>query len=53
MRSWKTTGLGILTLLGGISNAGLKLLRGESPTLEDLAMITAGIGLILAKDASK
>lgn len=54
MTNWKTTTLGVLTILGAVSNAGITFLKtGTLPDLGILiAAITAGIGLITAKDAA-
>ena len=53
MNDWKTTTLGILTILAGLVNAAMDYLNGKNinyPTL--IAAITAGWGLIHAKDSS-
>ncbi len=52
MQNWKTTTLGILTILGGLVNASIEYLGGKTvsvPTL--ITTITAGWGLIHASDA--
>ena len=53
--SMKTTILGIATILTAISSATIALLDGDPLTNFDvgsvIAAITAGIGLILAKDS--
>lgn len=53
----KTTVLGIATILTAISSAVMSLMDGDPLTNFDVgsvvAAITAGIGLILAKDAEK
>jgi hypothetical protein len=53
----KTTVLGIATILTAISSAAIALLDGDPATSFDIgsviAAITAGIGLIMAKDAEK
>ena len=53
--NWKTTLLGVFTILAAVSEAGKEFL--SSGTLGDMgllfAAITAGVGLILAKDSSK
>lgn len=54
MRSRKTTVLGILSILSALCGAGVALLDGNPATNVDLptliAAITAGVGLIQAKD---
>jgi hypothetical protein len=54
MKSWKTTALGILTVLGALSAAGLALLDGDPETVPNWTAvgtaITAGVGLIFARD---
>lgn len=52
MESTKTTTLGILTILAALINAGVSWLKtGVLPDFGALATaITAGIGLIIAKD---
>lgn len=51
----KTTVLGIATILTAISSAAIALLDGDPATSFDIgsviAAVTAGIGLIMAKDA--
>jgi hypothetical protein len=53
----KTTVLGIATILTAVSSAAIALLDGDPATTFDIgsviAAITAGIGLIMAKDAEK
>jgi len=53
----KTTALGIATILTAVSSAAIALLDGDPATTFDIgsviAAITAGIGLIMAKDAEK
>ena len=53
----KTTVLGIATILTAVSSAAIALLDGDPATSFDLgsviAAVTAGIGLIIAKDAEK
>jgi len=53
----KTTVLGIATILTAISSAAIALLDGDPATSFDIgsviAAVTAGIGLIMAKDAEK
>ena len=52
--NWKTTLLGILTLLAAITAAGKALLDGDPATNPDWGAVsaaaTAGLGLIYAKD---
>ena len=56
MKSWKTTTLGVLTILGVIIGAAKTMLDGDPSTNPDytsiIASITAGVGLIMAKDAN-
>jgi uncharacterized membrane protein YhiD involved in acid resistance len=53
----KTTVLGIATILTAVSSALIAILDGDAATSFDIgsviAAITAGIGLIVAKDAEK
>lgn len=53
----KTTILGIATILSVLSAALVSVLDGDPTTHYDLALViagvTAGVGLILAKDAEK
>ena len=53
----KTTVLGIATILTAVSSAVIALLDNDPATAFDVASvvaaITAGLGLILAKDADK
>jgi len=57
MKNMKTTILGIATILTAIASAAIALLDGDAATSFDIgatiAAITAGIGLIAAKDAEK
>lgn len=51
--SWRTSVLGILTLLGSIVTFGQALLDGDPATVPDFDAIVAalaGIGLIFARD---
>ena len=54
MKSWKTTVAGIVTIIVAVGNAVLTYLK--TGTLPDfgilIAAVTAGIGLIKAKDAN-
>ena len=54
MTSWRTTVLGILTILAVLSGAAVALLDGNPATNPDwptvIAALTAGFGLIKAKD---
>jgi hypothetical protein len=48
----KTTVLGILTIVATVSNVGIQILKGGAPDFVGaFAAVTAGIGLIKAKDA--
>ena len=53
----KTTILGIATILTALSSAAIALLDGNPATTFDVgavaAAVTAGLGLIFAKDAEK
>ena len=50
--NWKTTLTGILMVLGAIANAGMDFLQGKPVDFPvTIAAITAGVGLIMAKDA--
>lgn len=52
MVHWKTTTAGILTILAGLTKAGLEYLHNQPIDYTTLwASITAGIGLIKAADA--
>ena len=57
MGSWKTTALGVLTILGALATAGVALLDGDPETVPSYevlaAAVTAGIGLIMARDNDK
>jgi hypothetical protein len=54
MRNWKTTLLGILTIIASLSTAGREFLANGS--VPDLGLVTAsllaGWGLIVAKDST-
>jgi len=54
MRNWKTTLLGVLTIIASLSTAGREFLANGS--IPDLGLITAsllaGWGLIVAKDST-
>ncbi len=56
MKNWKTTLLGVITILIAAGGAAKALLDGDPSTNPDLmaltAAVTAGWGLITAKDAS-
>jgi hypothetical protein len=56
-KSPKTTVLGIATILTALSSAAVALLDNDPATIFDvasvIAAVTAGLGLILAKDADK
>ena len=53
--NWKTTLLGVFTILAAVADAGKEFLAHG--TLGDVgllfAAVTAGVGLILAKDSNK
>lgn len=57
MNSWKTTLLGVFSILSAVSNAAIALLDTDTATNPDwtivLAAVMAGIGLICARDNSK
>lgn len=51
MSSWRTTLLGVLSILAAVTGAGMSMLNGhpvDFPTV--IAAIMAGVGLIKAKD---
>ena len=54
-RNWRTTLLGLCTILAAVGAAGKALLDGDPGTTVDmpilLAQVTAGVGLLLARDA--
>jgi hypothetical protein len=54
-KNMKTTALGVATILTALSSAVVALLDGDPATTFDIAAVlaacTAGIGLIMAKDA--
>jgi len=56
-KNFKTTALGVATILTAISSAVMAFLDGDPATNFDIAAViaavTAGIGLILAKDAKE
>jgi hypothetical protein len=50
--NWKTSALGIATVLGAVASIAKALLNGEPVDFAfHISAITAGLGLILAKDA--
>jgi len=53
--NWKTSLLGVFTILAAVSEAGKEFL--SNGTFGDIgllfATVTAGVGLILAKDSNK
>lgn len=57
MKNAKTTVLGIATILTAIGSAVVALIDGDPATTFDIAAVvaacTAGLGLIMAKDAEK
>lgn len=54
MKNWKTTVSGILTILGGIAAGGKLIIAGQVTEGAGvlLTAITAGVGLIAAKDSN-
>lgn len=56
-KNFKTTALGVATILTAISSAAIALLDNDPATVFDIASViaacTAGLGLILAKDAKE
>lgn len=51
MRSWRTTILGVLTIIGTLTSAGISLLNGHQPDLATTsAGVLTGLGLIHAAD---
>lgn len=56
-KNFKTTALGIATILTALSSAAMAFLDGDPATNFDIAAIiaavTAGVGLIVAKDAKE
>lgn len=51
MNHWRTTLLGIFTIVGALGHAAIELLNGQHPDWNIIAnSVTAGIGLILAAD---
>jgi hypothetical protein len=55
MKNWKTTTIGILTIVVAIASPLLEFLKaGSLPDLTaTFAAVTAGFGLVMAKDASQ
>jgi hypothetical protein len=57
LKNAKTTVLGIATILTALGSAVVALLDGDPATTFDIASVvaacTAGLGLIVAKDAEK
>ncbi len=55
MKSWKTTFLGVATIVMSLLGATVALLDGDPKTNVDITMLiaalTAGWGLIMAKDS--
>ena len=51
--NWKTSLAGVLTFVVVIINIILKLLHGQSISIEDFAALSAGAGLVAAKDHDK
>lgn len=56
-KNMRTTVLGIATIITAVSSAAIALLDGDPATSFDIgsvvAAITAGFGLIMARDAEK
>lgn len=53
LRSWRTTALGVLMIVGAVSNAAVELLNGHQPDWQATALaIIGGIGMLFAKDAT-
>jgi hypothetical protein len=53
-RSWRTTVLGVLTIIGTLTAGGIQLLNGHQPDLPTtIAGVTAGLGLLHAADNSE
>jgi|HubBroStandDraft_2_1064218.scaffolds.fasta_scaffold02392_7 altronate dehydratase len=51
MKSYRTTILGVLTIIATLTAAGISLLNGHSPDLATTtAGVAAGVGLIKAAD---
>lgn len=57
MSNWKTTSLGVLTILAVAVHVGMQLLQGQMPSQADMTADAAGLatgwGLIHAADAKK
>jgi hypothetical protein len=55
MNSWKTTLTGVLTIIVALGTAGIAWLKsGAMPDLGPVVVaVTAGVGLILARDNDK
>jgi hypothetical protein len=53
--NWKTTLLGVFTILAAVADAGKEFMVNGTPGDLGLlfAAVTAGVGLILAKDSNK
>lgn len=55
--NWKTSAMGALTIVSALSTAALALLDNDPLTNPNwtlvVAAVTSGLGLIMAKDASK
>ncbi len=50
MKDWKTTTLGVLSLIVGVASLLQKLLSGEPVGLDELTAIGSGGALVWAKD---
>jgi hypothetical protein len=57
LKSWKTALLGVATIIGALGTAAVAQLDADPDTVVNtevlLAAITAGVGLIFARDADK
>jgi len=55
-KNWRTTAAGIVAILAAVANAANALLDGNPATVPDwgvvIAAVTAGIGLLSARDAT-
>ncbi len=53
MKSWKTTVMGILAILGAVIGIGTAYLQGQTIDYTSvIGSVMAGIGLIAAKDSN-
>ena len=55
MHNWRTTSLGLITALTSILSVAAAVLRGDAITdiPTHLAAVTAGLGLLFARDAKE